>query len=103
MHINGQAPFRIAVLALIALALWRKSAIIARSDPSCRGRRAFAFANMKRSPRCGSFEVRFPDGRPTKFFHFDDLASRKLRPEILRREQALEQARAFARAERDKG
>ena len=50
---------------------------------------------------CGSFEVRFPDGRPTSFFHFDDLPSRRLRPETLTREQALEQARALARAERD--
>ena len=35
---------------------------------------------------CGSFEVRFPDGRPTSFFHFDDLPSRRLRPETLTRE-----------------
>ena len=32
----------------------------------------------------------------------DDVPSRRLRPNILTREQALEQARAFARAERDK-
>ena len=54
-------------------------------------------------PGCGGFEVRFPDGRPTRFFHFDDLPSRRLRPDMLTREQALEQARAYARSERDKG
>ena len=52
-------------------------------------------------PGCGSFEVRFPDGRPRRFFYWDDLPSRRL-AEILTREQALEQARAFARAERDR-
>ena len=53
--------------------------------------------------KCGSFEVRFSDGRESKFFYWDDLPSRRLRPEILTSEQALEQAKAFARAERDKG
>jgi hypothetical protein len=41
--------------------------------------------------------------RESKFFYWDDLPSRRLRPEILTSEQALEQAKAFARAERDKG
>ena len=53
-------------------------------------------------PGCGSFEVRLPVERPT-FFYFDDLASRRLRPEMLTREQALEQAKALARDGRDKG
>jgi len=48
-------------------------------------------------PGCGSFEVRFPD-RPSRFFYFDDLPSRRLRPETLDRETALEQAKAAARA-----
>ena len=52
--------------------------------------------------KCGSFEVHFADGRASKFFHFDDVPSRRLRPEMLTSEQALEQAKAFARAERDK-
>ena len=52
--------------------------------------------------KCGSFEVRFPNGRESRYFHWDDFPSRRLRPEILSREQALEQAREFARAERDK-
>jgi hypothetical protein len=51
-------------------------------------------------PGCGSFEVRLP-GRTSRFFYFDDLASRRLRPETLTREQALEQAKALARAARD--
>jgi hypothetical protein len=33
-------------------------------------------------PDCGSFEVRFAaDGRASKFFYWDDLPSRRLRPE----------------------
>jgi hypothetical protein len=51
-------------------------------------------------PGCGSFEVRLP-GRTPRFFYFDDLAGQRLRPETLTREQALEQAKALARAERD--
>ena len=50
----------------------------------------------------GSFEVRFPDDRPPRYFYWDDVASRRVRPDMLTT-QALEQARAFARAERDKG
>ena len=54
-------------------------------------------------PKTGSFEVRFADGRPSRYFYFDDILGRRLRPETLTREQALEQAKALARAERDKG
>jgi hypothetical protein len=50
----------------------------------------------------GSFEVRFPDHRPPRYFYWDDVPSRRLRPDMLTSEQALEQARPFARAERDK-
>jgi hypothetical protein len=49
-------------------------------------------------PQCGSFEVRFPDGRESDYFYWDDLPSRRLRPETLDRETALEQAKAVARA-----
>ena len=52
--------------------------------------------------KCGSFEVRFADGGESKFFHFDDVPNRRVRPDIFAREQALELARAFARVERDK-
>jgi hypothetical protein len=53
-------------------------------------------------PECGSFEVRFGDGRESRFFYWDDVPSRRLRPDQLTREEALEQAKAFARAQRDK-
>jgi hypothetical protein len=49
----------------------------------------------------GSFEVCFADGRVSQYFYFDDIPGRRLRPEMLTREQALEQAKALARAERD--
>jgi hypothetical protein len=52
--------------------------------------------------RCGSFEVRFADGRESRFFYWDDATSRRLRLKMLPSEQALEQAKAFARAEQDK-
>ena len=51
-------------------------------------------------PQTGSFEVRFADGRASRFFYWDDVPARRLRPEILTSEQALEQAKALARAER---
>ena len=53
-------------------------------------------------PDCGSFEVRFGDGRASKFFYWDDQPSRRLRPEILTSVVALTQAKAFARALSDK-
>jgi hypothetical protein len=53
-------------------------------------------------PKCGSYEVRFPDGRPSRYFYWDDLPSRRLRPEIVPSETALEQAMALARAERER-
>ena len=48
-------------------------------------------------PGCGSFEVRFPD-RPSQYFYWDDIAGRRLRPDAMDRETALEKARAVARA-----
>jgi len=53
-------------------------------------------------PKCGSFEVRFLDGRESKFFNYVDEPARRLRPDILSSDHALERAKAFARAERDK-
>ncbi len=53
-------------------------------------------------PECGSFEVRFADGRPSRFFYFDNVLARRLRPDNLTSEQALELAKALARAERDR-
>jgi hypothetical protein len=52
-------------------------------------------------PDTGSYEVKFADGRPSQFFYFDDVAGRRLRPDILTSEQALEQAKALARSARD--
>ena len=48
-------------------------------------------------PDCGSFEVRFPDDRPSQYFYWDDIPARRMRPETLDRETALERAKAFAR------
>jgi hypothetical protein len=52
--------------------------------------------------KCGSFEVRFSDGRPGVFFYWDDVFGCQLSEDRMTSEQALEQARALARAERDK-
>ena len=52
-------------------------------------------------PLCGSYEVRFSDGRPSTYFYWDDLPGRRMRPELMTSEQALEQAQAFARHARD--
>jgi hypothetical protein len=53
-------------------------------------------------PKSGSYEVRFSDGRPSGYFYWDDVPTRRLRSNILTSDQALEQAEAFAQAERDK-
>ncbi len=52
-------------------------------------------------PNCGSFEVRYPEGKASKFFYWDDIPGRRLRPDQLTRAEAFEAAQAFARAERD--
>jgi hypothetical protein len=51
---------------------------------------------------CGSYEVWFDDGRPSKFFYFADLPNRRLRPDIMTKAQAADAAQVFARAEREK-
>jgi hypothetical protein len=51
---------------------------------------------------CGSLEVWFADGRPSRYFYWDELVSRRLRPDLLTREQAVEKATALARAELEK-
>jgi hypothetical protein len=35
-------------------------------------------------PRCGSYEVRFSNGRESRFFYWDDAPGRRLRSELLR-------------------
>ena len=29
-------------------------------------------------PKCGSYEVRFSDGRPSKYFYWEDIPGRRL-------------------------
>jgi hypothetical protein len=44
--------------------------------------------------------VRFPDGRPSQYFNSEDLPGR--RSDLVASDVALEQAKALARAERDR-
>jgi len=53
-------------------------------------------------PQSGSFEVRYSDGQPSRYFYFEDVPGRRLRSEQMTMEQALEGAKAFARREREK-
>jgi hypothetical protein len=46
-------------------------------------------------PQSGSYEVRFADGRESKFFYFGDMPARRPRPEMLTSEQALQEAKAL--------
>ena len=51
---------------------------------------------MKRCPKCGSFEIRFPDGR---FIYWDDIPGRRLRTDLADSAVAERVAKIFARAE----
>ena len=53
-------------------------------------------------PKCGSYEVRFPDGRPSRFYYWDDIAGRRLRPDLVDGATAKREAQALARTEQDK-
>jgi hypothetical protein len=53
-------------------------------------------------PKTGSYEVRFSDGRPSQFYYWDDVPGRRLKPEQMTSAQALQAAKTFAGAERDK-
>jgi hypothetical protein len=46
--------------------------------------------------------VRFPDGRKSEYFYWDDIPGRRLRPDLLTGEQALRNAKTFAKGEQDK-
>ena len=47
-------------------------------------------------PKCGSYEVRYSDGQPSRYFYFEDLPSRRLRPlEQLTGEEAERRYRSF--------
>jgi hypothetical protein len=50
-------------------------------------------------PQTGSFEIRLPDGRPSRFLYWDDIPGRRLRPEIVDSAVAERVAKIFARAE----
>jgi hypothetical protein len=49
----------------------------------------------------GSFEVAYPDGRPSDFFYFEDNPGRRLRPDVMTRAEAQRAAQAKARQEQD--
>jgi hypothetical protein len=51
-------------------------------------------------PDCGSYEVRFSDGRPSVYFYFDDEPGRRLRRDLATRAEAERNAKALARNER---
>jgi hypothetical protein len=53
-------------------------------------------------PQTGSYEVRFPDGRPSVYHYFDDNPSRRSITGTMTSAEALEAAKAIARAEQDK-
>jgi hypothetical protein len=53
-------------------------------------------------PKCGSYEVRFPDRRPSKFFYWDDVPGRRMRPELVDSSVAEKDVKRFARAEQEK-
>jgi hypothetical protein len=52
-------------------------------------------------PLCGSFEVRFPDGRPSQYFYFDDIPARRLRSHQVDSATARRAAEFLARAEQN--
>jgi hypothetical protein len=52
-------------------------------------------------PLCGSFEVRFPDGRPYRYFYWDDIPGRRLQPDLVDSVVAKLEAQSLARREQD--
>lgn len=52
---------------------------------------------VEKIPDCGTFEVRV-----SYIFEWDDNAGRRLRPDAMTQEQALEAAKQLARKEREK-
>jgi hypothetical protein len=47
----------------------------------------------------GSYELRFPDGRPSRYVYFENDSGRRLRPEQVDKSVAELVAKIFARAE----
>jgi len=52
--------------------------------------------------KCGSYEVRFPDGRPSRFFYWDDIPGRRLHRKAVDSATALHAAKTLAQAEQAK-
>jgi hypothetical protein len=50
-------------------------------------------------PKCGSYEVRFPDGRAPKYFYWDDIPGRRLQPGTVDSATAKQAAQTLARVE----
>lgn len=67
-----------------------------------RSRRYIRIIPHERVKDTGSYEVKFPDGRESVYFRFEDNPSRRLGSEQLTRAQAIEKARKLARTEQDK-
>lgn len=51
-------------------------------------------------PDCGSFEVRFSDGRKSEYFHWEGNPGRRAITGQMSRDQALQAARAVSRGAR---
>ena len=54
-------------------------------------------------PKCGSYQVQFSDGRPSRYFYWEDSPGRRVRSDQADSKRALEDAKAYARTERDRG
>jgi hypothetical protein len=54
------------------------------------------------SQDCGSFEIKFPDGRPSVYFYWDDNPGRRSITQRLSSEEAERKAKDLARTEQDK-
>jgi hypothetical protein len=53
-------------------------------------------------PDCGSYEARFPDGRSSTYFYWDDSPGRRSITRHMSQEEAERAAKELARAEQDK-
>jgi len=49
----------------------------------------------------GSFEVAYPDGRPSDFLYFEDNPGRRLRADVMTKPETQRAAQAKARREQD--
>jgi hypothetical protein len=60
---------------------------------------ASALDPTRTRPQEGSYEIRFPDGRPSRYLQWDDVPGRRLRLEQVDRAVAERVAKIFARAD----